>query len=110
MLPRWLAILAAVTCGSCATHEPDALVIVNASSRALAELRLSPVAEDVSGPSLIPPLAPGDQASVAAIACQRYDVVVVDQKGARCTLGFQHLCFAKGESWSIDDVTLADCR
>ena len=107
---RLCTVLLAIACTSCAAREPDALVIVNGSSRALAELRLAAVVEDVSDPSVIPPLAPGDQATVAPITCQRYDVIVIDQQGARCTLPLQHLCFGAGEPWRIDDVTLEDCR
>jgi hypothetical protein len=83
--------------------------IRNESSRELRELRLSPIVEHAWEPSLIAPLVAGAETAVSAIACTRYDVLVVDEREARCVLPLVHLCFG-AETWAIDDVTLEHCR
>ncbi|KAB2897893.1 MAG: hypothetical protein F9K40_12150 [Kofleriaceae bacterium] len=82
--------------------------IKNATSRALAEIRLSPIVEHAWEPSLVAPIVTGAEVAVAPIPCARYDVLVVDGRGDRCVLPFAHLCFG-AETWSIDDVTLEHC-
>lgn len=97
-LPRWEYVPLAV----------GPRVIRNATSRALAEIRLSPIVERAWEPSLVTPLTAGDELDVSPIPCTRYDVLFVDGRGDRCVLPFVHLCFG-AETWSIDDVTLEHC-
>lgn len=91
-------------------HWPSADVTIhNASSLRLAELRLSPLREQAWEPSLISTMEPGAEQAAGPIACARYDVLVVDDRARRCVLPMVHLCFDSGV-WSIDDVTLDQCR
>ena len=89
---------------------PDAqLTISNRSSYFIEEIHLAPAASPVWGPDLIVgALAPGTDLIITQIACDTYDVLVVDETGVSCELQGLDLCF-NADAWVIDDFILDTC-
>lgn len=86
------------------------LTVDNASSYALYELSLTPVAVEQWGEDLLrgDPLLPGERINIYDIDCDTYDVRVEDQSGVDCVLKAVTLCF-DAQVWVITDRTLAAC-
>lgn len=115
LLAASVAILALAATGCTATvtsdpPPPDAqLTVSNRSSYFIEEIHLAATASPVWGPDLVSgALAPGGDVIISQIACNTYDVMVVDETGVSCELHGLDLCF-NADSWVINDVTLDTC-
>lgn len=101
--------LATSAAGCVASDGGSDFTVSNRSSYFLNEIHLAPVDSTTWGPDLLPgDLAPGEDLVITSIACDTYDVLVVDETGVDCELHNVDLCF-DSDSWVIDDVTLDVC-
>ena len=111
-----LALLAALTLAACATDEGDPidpgsnLSIDNNSSYTFIAIHLSPTTSVSWGPDLLGAevLIPGEVFEVSGIACNTYDIRIVDEDNDECILDTVDLCLDNAV-WSIDDAELASC-
>jgi hypothetical protein len=111
-----LSLLALGTLGACATDDgtgdlDSTLTIENESSYAFAEIYLSPEdsvnwGSDLLGADI---LAPGEVLELSGVACDIYDIRIVDDEGDECVLTSVDLCLDNAV-WSIDDAELAACQ
>jgi len=115
MVPSLTAILAStamLTLGACVVTEDDGnstLTVSNRSSYFLEQIHLAEVGNPSWGPDLIDgALAPGEDLTILDLACDTYDVLVVDETGVQCELSGLDLCFDDGH-WIVDDTTLDVC-
>lgn len=110
-LPSSLLALALATAatGCVASDGGSDFTVSNRSSYFLNEIHLAPIDSTTWGPDLLPgDLAPGEDLIITSIACDTYDVLVVDETGVDCELHNVDLCF-DSDNWVIDDVTLDVC-
>ena len=85
------------------------LTVDNASSYVLTELRVTPLRSPDWGPNLLPDLLfPNEQITVT-VACDTWDVLIVDEYGRDCVLEAIDLCFSD-RLWTIDNRTLSRCH
>lgn len=87
------------------------LTIENESSYAFAEINLSPEDAVTWGNDLLGAdiLAPGEVLEVSGVACDVYDIRIIDDEGDECILSSVDLCLDNAV-WSIDDAELAACQ
>ena len=109
-----LAILTLML-AACATDDggggaDSTLTIDNDSSYTLIEINLSPTTSISWGPDLLGSdvLAPGEVFEASGIACDTYDIRVVDDTNDECILDSVDLCLDNAV-WHIDNAELAIC-
>lgn len=107
-----LALVALVALAACGT-DPDTdstLTIENRSSFTFIAIHLSPTTSVSWGPDLLGSevMAPGDKLELRDIACDAYDIRVVDEDNDECILDSVDLCLDNAV-WRIDDAELAAC-
>lgn len=85
------------------------VTIDNASSYVLEEIRVTAVNSTTWGPNLLrgDVLFPDEQFTIA-VACNTYDVLIVDEFNRDCVLTDLDLCFSD-QLWVIDNTTLRYC-
>ncbi len=108
------SLLALTTFGACADDGSaldSTLTIENESSYAFAEINLSPEDSVAWGNDLLGAdiLFPGEILQVTGVACDVYDIRIVDDEGDECVLSSVDLCLDNAV-WRIDDVELAACQ
>ncbi|MFN0247664.1 MAG: hypothetical protein ACKV2T_12330 [Kofleriaceae bacterium] len=109
-----VSLLALGVLGACADDGSDldsTLTIENESSYAFGEIYLSPEdaaswGQDLLGTDI---LAPGEVLELSGVACDIYDIRIVDDEGDDCVLPSVDLCLDNAV-WSIDDAELAACQ
>jgi hypothetical protein len=105
-----LALLSSLV--ACASEEDPSstLTIDNDSSYTLIEINLSPTTTISWGPDLLGAevLAPGEVFEVSGIACDVYDIRVLDDTNDECILDTVDLCL-ENAVWRIDDAELVSC-
>jgi hypothetical protein len=107
LLALALASAAAMLAG-CDDDDTD-LTISNRSDVVIEEVHLAGVNDPTWGPNLLPSvLFPGQDLVIIDIACDTYDVLVVDEFGFGCELLNNRLCF-DSHTWVIDNTTLNIC-
>lgn len=112
-----LSLLAVAGLGACTSDDggegnlDSTLTIENDSSYAFAEINLSPEDSASWGSDLLGAdiLAPGEVLELAGVACDVYDIRIVDDEGDECVLSSVDLCLDNAV-WSIDDAELAACQ
>jgi hypothetical protein len=103
------AIASAIACGGGGGGNSDgSITIENASSHVLYEVRVAPINQVSWGPNLLPDRLFTNERLTISVACNTYDVMVVDDLDRPCTLGNLDLCFAD-KLWVIDNATLRNC-
>lgn len=104
-----LATLAA-GCGGSDDEFDSTLTIRNNSSFAFIEINLSPVDSASFGPDLLGSdiLEPGTELEISGIACDDYDIRIIDEDADECILTDVDLCFDDAV-WNITDGELAAC-
>ncbi len=115
LVPVLALVLTVVTSPACIFVDDDdeeladsTLTIANESSFVFEEIRVAAIDEPTFGPNLIPDLLfPGERVTVV-LACDVYDVLIVDETGLECVLEGLDLCFDDA-LWVIDDVDLDIC-
>ena len=85
------------------------ITIDNGSSYVLTEIRVTAVSSSSWGSNLLGNdiLYPNEQLTVA-VACNDYDVLIVDEFNRDCVLSNVDLCFSD-QRWVIDNTTLRYC-
>lgn len=85
------------------------ITIDNASSYVLTEIRVTAVSSSTWGPNLLAGdiLYPDEQITIS-VACNDYDVLIVDEYDRDCVLSNLDLCFSD-QLWVIDNTTLQYC-
>ena len=109
-----VSLIALAGLGACADDSSDldsTLTIENESSYSFAEINLSPEDSVSWGADLLGAdiLAPGEVLEVSGVACDVYDIRVIDDEGDECILTSVDLCLDNAV-WRIDDVELAACQ
>jgi hypothetical protein len=109
-----VSLLALGALGACSDDGSDldsTLTIENESSYAFAEINLSPEDSTNWGSDLLGAdiLEPGELLEVSGVACDVYDIRIVDDEGDECVLASVDLCLDNAV-WSIDDAELAACQ
>lgn len=107
-----LAVAGATGCTDEGTDDPGAsLTIDNDSSYTLIEIQLSPVNTTTWGADLLGAdvLEPGESFIVTGIACNLYDIRILDEDNDECILTDVDLC-ADDSVWQLDDLDLAACQ
>ena len=106
-------VIASALSAGCGSDDPDLdsdLTIRNSSSFSFIEINLSPVGELNWGADLLGSdiLEPGDVLELSGIACDDYDIRVIDEDTDECILTNVSLC-AETAEWVIDNSELASC-
>lgn len=111
-----VSLFALAGLGACATDDEggsldSTLSIHNESSYSFAEIYLSPEDAASWGSDLLGAdiLAPGEVLELSGVACDVYDIRVVDDEGDECVLSSVDLCLDNAV-WRIDDSELAACQ
>lgn len=110
LLVPLLALFVSTTASCIIVSDDDAtLTIVNDSSFVFYEIRVAEVNQPTFGRNLLgnDPLFWGEEINIV-LACGVYDVLIVDETGATCTLYDVDMCF-QDQIWYVDDFTLATC-
>jgi hypothetical protein len=108
------AVAVAFAVGGCSVSgttdlDDSSLTIINDSDYVISEVHLAPVDSRSWGPNLVPDeLFPGEELVITNIACDLYDVLVVDEFGVDCVLAEIDLCFTD-DVWVITNATLDIC-
>jgi hypothetical protein len=85
------------------------LTVNNQSSYPIKEFHISPVGKATWGPNqLTSPLASKSTLTLTGIACDTYDIRLVDNSDNECILANVALCLANSQ-WTVDDAALASC-
>ncbi|MBA3455715.1 MAG: hypothetical protein H0T42_21650 [Deltaproteobacteria bacterium] len=109
-----LAIVLAFSVTACAEEDDGSLdstlTIDNDSSYTFVEINLSPENTIAWGPDLLGAevLNPGEVFEVSGIACDTYDIRVIDEDGDMCIVQSVDLCL-ENAVWQIDNLELAAC-
>jgi|CXWL01.1.fsa_nt_gi hypothetical protein len=108
-----IATLGLVCSGGAYAGTMDSVVnIKNNTSWEIHQIFLSPVDEENWGENLLGldvVQAKGGSVEVRKIACDTYDVRLVDEDGAVCIVGGVKLC-ANQDAWEFDDEDLLACQ
>jgi hypothetical protein len=97
-----------LTSGCVVTTDDSSLTIVNESSYALVDIRVTERDRIDWGPNLLSrALLPGDSLTVS-VYCDYYDVLVEDQDGFVCELYNVDLCY-NDATWVITNYELDSC-
>jgi hypothetical protein len=112
-LASTLLLALAIAVPACATDDIDtssSLTIDNDSTFTFIEINLSPTDRVSWGPDLLGAevLTPGETFLATGIACDTYDIRVVDEDNDECILDTVNLCLDNAV-WQIDNAELASC-
>ena len=84
------------------------ITIDNASAYTLTEVHVTGVRSSTWGQNMLRgPLRPNDRLTVS-VACNTYDVMIVDEFNRDCVLSAVDLCFSDSV-WVINNSTLRNC-
>ena len=111
-MKKWLIWLSLVCISGCIISDSrSSFTIWNDSNYVIEEIYLSPSESNNWGPDLLGAdvLFPDEEITIDFIECGYYDVLVVDEYAAECTLDGINLCF-DDKVWRITDATLATCE
>ena len=90
------------------TNSSGTITVDNASTYVLTEVHVTGVRSSTWGPNLLrTALRPNDRLTVS-VACNTYDVMIVDEFNRGCVLSAVDLCFSNSV-WVIDNSTLRNC-
>lgn len=112
LLTPLIALLFSLTVSGCvivSDDEDTSLTVYNDSSYVLTELYVTTVDNPNWGPDMLGTtvLYPGESITVY-VACDYWDIQIVDELGAVCEVYDYYLCF-DNDAWSITDGWLAAC-
>ena len=116
-IPFLTATLLALGAAGCGGGDDDddivdsTLTIDNQSSFTLIGIYLSPTTSVAWGDDLLGAdvLDPGESFEISGIACDTYDVRVVDEDSDECIIDSVDLCLDDA-TWHIDDAELVGCQ
>jgi hypothetical protein len=85
------------------------LSVVNQSSYRLYDIRVAPVGSTTWSDNLLggDVLLPGEELRIS-LACDTYDVLVVDELNTECVLSGVDVCF-NSDAWVVTDIDLDTC-
>ena len=110
-LPLFLLLSFAMTGCIFVTDDGDSsFTVVNRSDYVISELYITEVDNRDWGIDYLygDALFPDERITVSSIACDFYDILLVDELGAECELNSVDLCFDDA-SWVITNSTLSRC-
>ncbi len=106
------AALALATSAATAGTMDSVITIHNESDWQIHEIYLSPIDQEAWGSELLQGNtinANGGILNIRKIACDTYDVRIVDEQGEQCIVRNANLC-AETETWVFDDAELLACQ